>query len=104
MTAEGVDRPRQVEQRLQVHEVTGTSARELLAIVRCIAGPARLGTRFCAAGQESLAVNLVLVRIQVYGRDVEGLGQGWTARVTFAGPGAQFILSGQVLQDVDPDP
>lgn len=82
MGTHGSDQP---DVRLQIHDVELATADQRIAVVRCVAGPARLGARF---GHVSPALDLVLRKIEVYHVVVEELAHGWTGRVTLTGVGA----------------
>lgn len=95
MTDQGSD---QREVRLQIHTVELATADQLIAIVRCVAGPARLGTRFQCIGHAGQSIDLALTKIDVYRAPAYQLAHGWTARVTLTGTGAQTVYPGLIIE------
>ncbi|GAA1376438.1 hypothetical protein [Catellatospora chokoriensis] len=84
--------------RLQIHAVELATADQLIAIVRCVAGPARLGTRFQRIGHADQAIDLALTKIEVYHAPVDELALGWTAMVTLTGTGAKTVYPGLIIE------
>lgn len=85
---------------LQIADVVSQAADVVVVAVRCLSGPARLHTRFEFVWETSRRVDLLLTRIEWYGRDVDTLDQAHTARVTFSGRGADSVGPGDTLQAI----
>jgi hypothetical protein len=102
MTANEVNRLRQARVQLQIDQVQTATTDALVATVRCLAGPVRLGARFTFIDQHSTPINLTLNHIEVYNQTVEELHPVHTARVTLTGTGADLIQPGQTIEGTNP--
>ncbi|UQX01942.1 hypothetical protein [Streptomyces sp. RerS4] len=80
---------------LQVHSVEEADVRGGVCVVRCLGGVAHAGQVY-AAGESRLALR----QVEAYGRPVEFIGGGHTARVHLSGPMAALLTPGQVLTSV----
>ena len=99
---------RPINAELQIDQVNTTDATTVTAIVRCIRGPVRRGSRFHRIREAAEAIDLELTQIVIHGRPVEELDPVHTALVTLRGTGTHRLRPGtlasgwQVVQGTNP--
>lgn len=82
-----------------LHDVTVIGA-AVTVIGRCYAGVLGVGAVFTsvvAADGTAAPVDLAIVRIEAYQRDLDQIEEGLTARLTLRGPAAAALHAGAVL-------
>ncbi|HEX5114695.1 MAG TPA: hypothetical protein VFW65_05805 [Pseudonocardiaceae bacterium] len=81
---------------LLIEHLTAADPTEVTAAVRCLRGPARLGTRFQQIDGSAAVIDLELTRVVIYGHVVDDLEPGLTALVTLRGTGTGHLRTGDL--------
>jgi hypothetical protein len=93
---------------LQVHYLPTVDETQVIAAVRCIRGPVRVGARFRHIRDTTVPIDLELTRIRMYKSDLEELDPGLTALVALRGAGTLLLTPGnptsgyQIIQGTNP--